>query len=679
MQRVVLDGVEPGSVVRAVDARTYARGVLFAQRRAVAEMEWDGEHNALYTEVHDSGTVHEAVAYFRVRRARLDFVFGECTCPAGMNCVHVVASVLAAADTAGVGRTGTAGAHPPWERTLRSLFAPDPPSLNDLREPVPLAVELSLSAGHSRSVALSARVVRPGRTGWVGGGMSWRNVASHYSLGDCAPAHVRVLRELYALHSAGSGPSRYHYGGSDRTIDLAGVGRGLWSVLDEAADVGLQIVHARKRFGTVDRYSSAELCLDVTAGTAAEALEIAPALRLDAAEETDADALPILFLGAEGHGVVHVSRAQSRVDSDPAHWRFRLARLATPAPPPLRRLVLEGGISVPADQRTHFLDEFYPRLSRLAPVASSDTSFTPPAVAPPELVLHAAYGDGHALTVRWEWAYVVGGTRVRFPLASSVGDEAVRDLAHERAALDALDLPPFATGLLRADGPGSALLPQVRLDGLDTMRLSTEVLPLLADTDGVVVEVDGAPAVYRETGDLLQVGVSTAESDAGTDWFDLGIRISVEGRDVPFADVFGALAAGESHLLLPDGAYFSLQKPELQALRTLIEEARALQDSPSGPLRLSRFQAGLWDELAALGVVDAQARAWQAAGHGPAGGRRARSDAGPRRSARTAASLPARRCRLAVLPVAARARRRARRRHGAGQDGAGARPDLPRA
>ena len=143
------------------------------------------------------------------------------------------------------------------------------------------------------------------------------------------------------------------------------------------------------------------------------------------------------------------------------------------------------------------------------------------------------------------------------------------------------------------------------------MRLSTEVLPLLADTDGVVVEVDGSPAVYRETGDLLQVGVSTSESDSGTDWFDLGIRISVEGRDVPFADVFGALAAGESHLLLPDGAYFSLQKPELQALRTLIEEARALQDSPSGPLRLSRFQAGLWDELAALGVVDAQARAWQ--------------------------------------------------------------------
>ena len=85
----------------------------------------------------------------------------------------------------------------------------------------------------------------------------------------------------------------------------------------------------------------------------------------------------------------------------------------------------------------------------------------------------------------------------------------------------------------------------------------------------------------------------------------------MDGRDVPFSEVFAALAAGETHLLLPDGAYFSLHKPELQALRTLIEEARALQDSPSGPLRLSRFQASLWEELARLGVVDAQARAWQ--------------------------------------------------------------------
>jgi SNF2 family DNA or RNA helicase len=36
-----------------------------------------------------------------------------------------------------------------------------------------------------------------------------------------------------------------------------------------------------------------------------------------------------------------------------------------------------------------------------------------------------------------------------------------------------------------------------------------------------------------------------------------------------------------------------------------------LADSPSAPLRISRYQAGLWAELAALGVVAEQAQAWQ--------------------------------------------------------------------
>ena len=115
----------------------------------------------------------------------------------------------------------------------------------------------------------------------------------------------------------------------------------------------------------------------------------------------------------------------------------------------------------------------------------------------------------------------------------------------------------------------------------------------------------------------------SADEVAGeTDWFDLGVTITVEGRPVPFLDVFLALSRGEPHLLLPDGAYFSLDKPELQALARLIEEARALQDSPAGQLRISRYQAGFWDELAALGVIGHQAAAWQRAGPGPAVGRR---------------------------------------------------------
>ena len=117
----------------------------------------------------------------------------------------------------------------------------------------------------------------------------------------------------------------------------------------------------------------------------------------------------------------------------------------------------------------------------------------------------------------------------------------------------------------------------------------------------------GEAADYREVGDELEIGVSTTESGAGTDWFDLGITITVDGRLLPFGEVFIALATGESHLLLPDGAYFSLLKPELQRLRRLIEEARELQYDPSARrLRISRYQVGWWDELGEVGVVQSR-------------------------------------------------------------------------
>src|SRR5436309_8221658 len=143
------------------------------------------------------------------------------------------------------------------------------------------------------------------------------------------------------------------------------------------------------------------------------------------------------------------------------------------------------------------------------------------------------------------------------------------------------------------------------------MRLTTEELPRLAGLAGVTVEVTGEPADYRDVGESLEIGVSTADIAGERDWFDLGVTISVEGRELPFAEVFVALAGGESHVLLDDGAHFSLLEPRLQSLRQLIEEARALADSPSASLRISRYQAGLWSELAALGVVTEQAQAWR--------------------------------------------------------------------
>ena len=143
------------------------------------------------------------------------------------------------------------------------------------------------------------------------------------------------------------------------------------------------------------------------------------------------------------------------------------------------------------------------------------------------------------------------------------------------------------------------------------MAFTTEVLPLLVGRADVRVELTGRVPDYHEAGDSLEIGLSTGALDGERDWFDLGITVTVEGSEVPFADLFVALAHGQSHMLLADGAYFSLDKPELAALARLIDEARALQDQPDGSLRISRFQAGLWEELSGLGVVGHQAAAWQ--------------------------------------------------------------------
>jgi superfamily II DNA or RNA helicase len=402
----------------------------------------------------------------------------------------------------------------------------------------------------------------------------------------------------------------YHYG-ADKTLDLSDASAQLWSLLDRAARLGLALVHALPGLGEVRIHQHGELVIDVTRA-GGDRSAVSALLRVDGRDAADLE--PLLFLGSEGHGVVCAERGEVSSVPGPERRRLRLVRLAKPAAPHLQRMVLDAQrLEIPASELHRFADELCPALRSVATVVSSDGSFTPPEISGPALVLRASYGEEHAVELGWEWAYQVGATTRRAALGVNGGGPGFRDLAAERAiladtVLTGTDLERF--GLL--DGAGRpADSPAVSLTGLDSMRLTTEGLPQLAERPDVAVEVDGQPADYRDVGESLEIGLSTADIAGESDWFDLGVTISVEGRALPFADVFVALAGGESHMLLDDGAHFSLLAGELQSLRQLIEEARGLAESPSAPLRISRYQAGLWAELVALGVVTEQAQAWQ--------------------------------------------------------------------
>ncbi len=134
-------------------------------------------------------------------------------------------------------------------------------------------------------------------------------------------------------------------------------------------------------------------------------------------------------------------------------------------------------------------------------------------------------------------------------------------------------------------------------------------MPLLAELDHVRIDTTGEAPEYVELTDTPQIGISTKGTDDG-DWFDLGVTVTLGGTDVPFDQLFRALGAGEDHLMLPNGHFFALDQPEFVQLRKLIEEARSLQE-PGESLRISRYQAGLWDELEELAATAEQAAAWR--------------------------------------------------------------------
>ena len=609
------------SLRRATGGGSYARGAEYARQGAVLHARWDPEDNALRGMVRGHRTnVYETAAFFSLADGLpAEFEMGECSCPVEFSCKHVVALVLSALAPE---RPGTARPESPqphaWEQSLESLLGPGGSAQPGT---TPLAIELALAGGARQArwggpvaeqtpLRLMARPVRQGKNGgWVGGDLSWGKLdALRYSR-DYSEQQVRLLRELYVLYQAcgsRSGYYGYHYG-DDRSIELSSVGsRQLWPLLDEAEAASLRLVYPGRR-GVLGTYEEAEFCLDVTRSEAG-GLRMVPVIRTGDGEPS----VPVAFIGAGGHGAVCIDPAETA--GEPGSWRFRLARLARPVPPPLQQMALGGeSLDVPAAEEPRFRDRYYPRLRRAAAVISSDGSFTPPVICGPDLVLRARYGSDHELEVSWEWAYRVGDSPQRAPLEAGGPDDGYRDLAAERALLAGLELPLDRYGLLTRDDGALVppLAPHTRLTGIDTMRFTTELLPLLDDQPGLIVEIIGEPADYREAGDSLRITVSTDEVTGDTDWFDLGVTITVEGRPVPFLDVFLALSRGEPHVLLPDGAYFALDKPELQALARLIEEARTLQDSPTGPLRISRYQAGFWEELAGLGVIGHQAATWR--------------------------------------------------------------------
>jgi superfamily II DNA or RNA helicase len=533
---------------------------------------------------------------------------GSCTCPVGVNCKHAVALVLAAVADAGNDSRDA----PSWDRSLQGLIGAPSPGRGD--EAAEVALQFELVGGRPATfpaardaVRLAVRPVLPGKNGnWVRTGVSWSNLGHlGYGRSELTRLRARLLGEIVALHSAGQ---RSYYGYRNESIFLEAIAsRRIWDLLAEAEELGIPLVHAGRQPAPVRLAAGpAEVCLDVRRSAAG--LDVTPRVTA-AGEEVLLSAA--LFLGDPTHGIAWW-QSPDEPGPLPKNRRLRLAALATPIGRGLRGFTAAGGVRIPHPDEERFLRHYYPRLRQVVRLVS-DGSVELPEPGRPVLSLAVERAGPHRVVIGWQWRYgAPDGEGIREPLWPPPGVCRLRDPAAERDILGAVSRAAAAVPDLFDHGlDGLRLAPSCALSDMATVRLFTDVLPRLADLPDVAVSVTDAPLPYRESDAAPIIEITGTEAEQ-RDWFDLAVTVSVDGEHVPFQELFLALAAGESYLILPSGVFFSLDREEFRQLSQLIAEARALQDTPSGEsVRVSRFQASLWDDLQRLGVISGQAAAWQ--------------------------------------------------------------------
>ena len=318
----------------------------------------------------------------------------------------------------------------------------------------------------------------------------------------------------------------------------------------------------------------------------------------------------------------------------PEGVELALIPLVEPLDAASESLISAGTVHIPAAERATFQKEYLPALSRSIPSLTPDPALGLPHVKPPHLVLDISFDEQvrHDAQLSWHWEYPLNPFAEDSVEEDSTDEASAKEASAQNPATDSdvYSLPVFGypgeeggevrderfeARMLRsvrailAAHPALSGLEERRIEGWETRELLSAILPKLRRVSAVQVRFNGTPPQFVETTDaLIEITVSEGNS---RDWFGLGIAVKVNNWTVPFAQIFEALDRGADRILLGNGTYFSLRRPEFKTLRTLIAEARELDDA-GGELRINRHQAGLFSELESLAASVHTTARWDA-------------------------------------------------------------------
>ncbi|MCB0912682.1 MAG: hypothetical protein KDB60_13795, partial [Propionibacteriaceae bacterium] len=501
----------------------------------------------------------------------------SCSCPVGSSCKHGAALLWH------MRTVNLRALVPAWQRALEQITTQARPTSGGQ----PLAVQVTRAARGS----IELRPLVWGRSGrWVRTGITWDAVLNPWG-GDFTEAHRVVLAGL--ARSRGQRQNYSFYSQRADVLELGELGASVWSALGDAVAAGVELVAGQ---GTPPvRVIGEPARVAARLGAGGDGLTLRTHVASGGRE------WPVVYanlLGSPPHGLVVEEAGE-----------LLLVPFAEPLDPGQQALLVQHPrLQIPDADIPAFAAEFAPALRRLVDLAV-EPGVDLPETSAPQLLLKVAFEPDHRTGLEWLFRYRVGDRSLDVELYPAGHRPAYRDGDAERALFDGLPAGPWP---VRGDRPGSRPVARSTLTGPATADFVTHWLDRLAGA-GVLVETTGEAQSYRLAAEAPQVSLAVTDPAEGTDWFNLAVTITIEDEPVEYRELFTALATGQTHLILPSGLWFSLERPELEQLRALIEEAGQLQPKDAEGLRLRTEHAGLWEELVGLGVVAEQSRAWSAA------------------------------------------------------------------
>jgi len=588
-------------ISRQVDPGTFVRGRGYADSGMVRNLTSADRGRMLLAEVEGtrSRPYQTLITVTDTHRGPGPRWTSRCSCPVGTDCKHTVAVLLHA--RARFAEANAGPVTPDWEQALRRLIEAraEPkdtaPGLGLIIDPLPVAANYRAMMGQPR---IALRPTRRTKTGQWARNLTWSELASPG--GSRMPmnrTHLSALRAIHDLHRIAGGRDGYFYTTSE--IYLGALGIRVWPLLRQALESGVELVAGPNVNGDLRLIREpGRIVIDATR----DDNEIVLRTTVDASGDLG-PVQGVQILGEPPHGLAVQTRDG-----------LALLGLEAEIDPQLTDLLTRHGeLRIPGADTDRFVHLYLPRLSRQVRVTSRDASVTIPEQPRPIVRVRVATPTPQHIELALDIAYAAPSGTI---LTADGGALLPHDHGAEQqliASLDVLDAIPSARMRRGTEYAGHwDLANRVVLHAMAAVRFMNDVLPELEAEPDIHLVVEDELTSFTEATEAPVIDVTLRDgADGHTDWFDLGVSVTVGEEQVPFEPLFRALAAGDDALLLDSGTWFRLDDPALDRLRELIAEARELVD-PGRPMRLSRYHVGLWDDLAELGFTSVDSAAWTA-------------------------------------------------------------------